>query len=137
MSSRARWRLLKELEDKGVTPDFHASELTGRVQLHCHGIPVLTGRVAEGTPSGGSAWTEAWALKITGPSGIRILHVGGDSRNFGLRTERKTTVAQATTVPGDVSIASRGIEIYGVYSLHVPESTSFARLKQIPIDEPF
>ncbi|WP_420322581.1 hypothetical protein [Flagellimonas sp.] len=133
MSSRARWRLIKELEDKGLHPDFHFCELTQKNQLHFHGLPVVLGRVPE--PGGtGTNLTEAWALKLFGPSGIRILHVGGDY--FGVRTDELTTMTQMDTA-GEVISSSRGVDVYGIYSLLVPETQSIARLTQIPSQDPF
>jgi hypothetical protein len=137
MASRTRWRLLKELEDKGVTPDFQHSPITGRIQFHYHGIPVLTGRVAEpaAAPPNVSR-TTAWALKLYGPSGIRVLHLGGDSTEFGVRNEPMTTMT-GFDAAGEAVSASRGVEVFGVYSVLVPEPMSIARLNGIPTADPF
>ena len=137
MSSRARWRLLSEMEQRGLTPQYLPSALTGKPQLHFHGIPVLTGRVRE-EPSGGT--TEAWALKLTGPTAVRVLHVGGKPGSFGVQLE-PTTVTQAAAAstdgqPAEVQSSTRGVEIFGNYSLCVPEPQSAARLTGIPVDEP-
>lgn len=133
LSSRARWRLIKELEDKGVTPEFVNSPLTGRLQFHLHGVPVLIGRVPE--PSSEDT-TEAWALKLYGPSGIRVLHAEGDPNNFGLRSEPITTVTQLDAT-GEAENASRGVEVFGVYAVSVPEPNAIARLQGIPAADPF
>lgn len=135
MSSRSRWRLLKELEDKGVTPDFHYCSLTRMEQFHFHGIPVLTGRAPEPSSSGAPT-TEAWALKLYGPSGVRVLHIGGNPDEFGVRTEPMTTMT-TTDGSGEVRTATRGVEVFGVYSVLVPEPTSVARLRGIPARDPF
>jgi hypothetical protein len=136
MSSRARWRLLIELENRGIQPDYQYCQYTGRLQLHFHGIPVLTGRVREAKSPQPAGSTEAWALKLFGPTGIRVVHVGGESRTFGVRIEPTTTVTQAApgTPPVEVTSATRGAEVFAVYSLLVPEPQSLARLKEIPSD---
>lgn len=135
MSSRARWRLLKELEDKGITPDMAYSPLTDSVQLHFHGVPVLMGRVAEPSPTApAAAVTEAWALTLFGESGVRVYTVGGDK--FGIREEPFTTMTSVNAA-GETDHAARGVEVYGVYSLLVPDPCSIARLRGIPTPDPF
>ena len=134
MSSRGRWRLLKELEDKGVKPDFMFCPWTGRIQFHYHGLPVLVGRLPEPQDPNGS--TQAWALKLLGPTGVRILHLEGDSDNFGLRQETVTTMT-GLDGSGEAQSATRGVEVFGVYSVIVPEPNAIARLSGIPITDPF
>lgn len=134
MSSRARWRLLKELEDRGVTPDFAFYPALERRVLHFHGIPVLGGRVPE--PAGDPPVTEAWALRLDGPSGVRILHLDGDSSEYGLREQPVTMVAGLDT-QGEAENATAGLEVFGVYSLHVPEVRSAARLRTVPAGDPY
>jgi hypothetical protein len=132
MSSRARWRLLKELEDKGVTPDFMHCPWTGRVQFHFHGLPVLVGRVQEPL----EATTDAWAVKLVGPKGVRVLHVGGEMDDFGLRHETITTVVGLDGA-GEAQSATRGVAVFGVYAVNVPEPNAIARLNGVPITDPF
>jgi hypothetical protein len=136
MSSRARWRLLKELEDKGVTPDFRSSALTRRVQFHYHGLPVVTGRVKE-EPAGGE--TEAWALKLFGPTGVRLLHVGGKPETFGIQiieSESIENTPHSSSNGVHARSVARAVELFGVFSLVVPEHQSVARLGGIPVDAP-
>lgn len=132
MSSRARWRLLKELEDKGLQPDFRWSDLLERETLHFHGVPVLGGRVPE--PLGAPPETEAWALKLTGPSAVQILHVEGDE--FGLREEPAGPVT-GLDAQGEASSQTRGAQVFGVYSVLAPDPQSFARLRGVPAGDPF
>ncbi|WAC02466.1 hypothetical protein N7U66_01780 [Lacinutrix neustonica] len=73
-------------------------------------------------------------MKLFGPSGIRILHIGGD--HFGLHTDEVNTMA-TMDAQGEVSSASSGIAVYGIYSLLVPEPQSVARLLQVPTQDPF
>lgn len=133
MSSRVWWRLLKALEDKGVTPDFYYCPWTGRVEFHFHGVPVVRGRVPE--PASPTPTTVAWALKLLGPTGIKILHKGGDSAKFGVRTEPVTTMT-GFDASGEASSTTRGVHVFGVYSLNVPEPNSIARLNGIPSGKP-
>ncbi|HEY8086254.1 MAG TPA: hypothetical protein VIF09_00365 [Polyangiaceae bacterium] len=135
LSSRARWRLMKEMEDKGVSPDFRHCPAIGGTALHYHGVPVLVGRVPE--PAGGtSPVTDAWAVKLYGPSGIRIYHLGGESSSYGVRAENITTMSSFDG-SGDARTATRGIEVFGVYALVVPEAASIARLHGVPTEDPF
>ena len=134
MSPRASWRLDKEREDKGTNLEYQFSPLTGRIQQHFHGIPVLLGRVPE--PAGGAnPTTVAWALRIMGRSGVKVLHNGGDE--FGRRTRLMTTMAEIEPTTGEAKSSSEGVTIFGVYSLLVPEPTAIARLKGIPTPDPF
>jgi hypothetical protein len=129
MSTRARWRLLKELEDKGVTPDYRLSGLTGALQLHFHGKPVLTGRVPEGAdPTEG---TYAYALKISGPSAIRVLHIGGNP----VRVQPEVS-AFALDAQGEASGATVGSEVLAIVSLLVPPRSA-ALLRGVPVTGPF
>ena len=131
-SSRCRWRLIYELESLGVAPDYRYSNVTGSLSLHYHGIPVISGRVPE--PTGGT--TEAWALKLYGPSGVRQRHIGGESDRYGIRTREITTMVNYDGA-GEAAIATRGSEVFGIYSLLVPERASIARLRGIPIEDPY
>jgi hypothetical protein len=123
------------MEDKGLTPDFSHSALTGQRQLHFHGLPVLVGRVPEPAVAGRPT-TEAWAMRLFGPSGVRILHYGGLSDEFGIRTEPFTT-ATGLDANGEAISSTRGVEVFAVYSVLVPEPTSIARLRGIPSRDPF
>jgi hypothetical protein len=133
MSSRTRWRLLKEMEDKGVEPAFKQCDLTGRLQLHYHGVPVLTGRVPEQASTPSKTW--AWALKLRGPSAVRVLHIGGDSANYGLRVEDLGPMPQISA--GVLQEYTRGVKVFGIYSLLVPETRAIARLKDVPSTHAF
>lgn len=132
MSSRARWRLTKELEDKGLQPDTRYCELTGRDALHFHGVPVIGGRVPE--PAATPPTTEVWAMTLTGPTAVRILHLEGDE--FGVRVDPITTVA-GLDPQGEANSATRGAEVYGLYSLLVPDPRAVARLRRVPAGDPF
>jgi hypothetical protein len=132
MSSRARWRLMKELEDKGLQPETRWCEWVGRDCLHFHGLPVVGGRVPE--PASAIPSTEAWALTLSGPTAVQLLHIEGDA--FGLREDPVTTVA-GLNASGEANSTTRGVEVYGVYSLLVPDSRTIARLRQIPAGDPF
>ena len=132
MSSRARWRLTREMEEKGLQPDYRVSDLTGTRALYFHGLPVLTGRVAE--PGGGPPLTDAWALTLTGPSAVRVMHLEGD--DYGVRVDPVTTIA-GLDANGEAVSATRGAEVYGLYSLLVPDPRSVARLRAVPSGDPF
>ncbi|PWB65139.1 MAG: hypothetical protein C3F17_04905 [Bradyrhizobiaceae bacterium] len=132
VSSRARWRLLKELEDKGVMPDYRRSPLTGRLQLHFHGKPVLTGRVPEGDdPAEGSY---AYAMCVTGPSAVRVLHIGGDA--FGVRMEPEVS-SFGLDAQGEANRATNGVEVLGIYAVLVPDPRAVALLRGVPVENPF
>jgi hypothetical protein len=136
-SEYVRQSLIDELEANQLMPQYEHSALTGRVEMHYRGIPVLTGRVDEdgNTPSK----TDVWAIKLSGPSAVKVLHLGGESANFGVQVEPKTLVTQASSnsnadsrAPTDVNNVTRGVEVFGIYSLQIPEVQSVARLTNVP-----
>ena len=130
-SSTVLARSVDELEKLGVTPQYRYSELTGKEEHHYFKTPIIEGRVAR--PDSADPVTDAWALKLTGPSSIEVLCIGGDT--FGLREDPHTTLANIATT-GEVDSSSRGIEIYGVYALSVKDPMSIARLRGIPAGLP-
>lgn len=121
--------LVHELETLGVTPDFHYCPLTRRSQLHYFGVPLLEGRVPQ--PASADPRTEAWALKITGDSAVRLYHHGGDA--FGISTTPVTTMATLDAANEAVGSTS-GLSVHGTYGLLVPDPKSVARLRDIPLD---
>lgn len=128
LTSRCDWRLAEEERRRGVTPDFRECGLTGRVRHHFAGVPILHGALPE--PGGAvDPRTEAWAVTLRGPSAVRVLHVGGD--RFGVRVDPVTTFA-SRDARGEIQTATRGVEVYGVYSVLVPDPFAVARLRGIP-----
>ncbi|VVB88279.1 Uncharacterised protein [uncultured archaeon] len=126
-SSRVRQLLIREVENKGLTPQFMYCEMTGAVEYYFHGIPVVTGPVPE--PSSATT-TEAWALKTTGPTGIRVYHSGGLSEEYGIVTETYSNIT-GLNAAGEAQKATRGVHLYGLYALGVPEEQSIARVRGI------
>lgn len=105
----------------------------GQLRYHFDGVPVYVGPVRDDEdatgvlPAFGAAdqnHTSFYALRIGGPSGVRMLHVGGESERFGVQVE---PVAQA---PGSVT---EGYRVHGNYALYVPERQSAARLWGVDI----
>jgi hypothetical protein len=133
LTRRGRWRLETELEAKGISPDYHYCPLTDDVRLHFHGIPTVEGRLPEPSSAGGT--TDAWALKLFGPSGCYFGHKGGDSFEFGLRREFLPSVSRLDA-SGEVIGSSRAVDVFVVGSLMVPEPNSIARLYGVPIEAP-
>jgi hypothetical protein len=127
MSSRARARLVNELENKGLNPEFRISTMTGRIQLHYHGIPVLSGRVREDA----DGVSDVWALKLAGPSGVFVCHTGGQSRDFGVQVGPRRVIVDDTQGDKTVRLLD-GVDVFGFYSLVVPEPQSIARIHSVP-----
>lgn len=132
-SSRVRWRACHELESRGIAPLFRHCSLTGKHELHIDGVPVIGGRVPE--PEGTPAETEAWAVKLTGPSAVQVWHVGGDSDDYGVRVQQAGSMAQFDTA-GEATGSSEGSVAFGTYALLVPERESIARCHGIPSAAP-
>ncbi|WP_315830715.1 hypothetical protein [Bradyrhizobium prioriisuperbiae] len=132
-TSRVIWRLVKEHQDKGIDPVFEYCPLTAKKQLHYCGVPLVTGRIAE--PAGTTSTTEAWAIKITGDSAVRFVHVGGDSDNYGL--QRRSTTVSWRDASGEVEGSSPATEVYAIVSVLVPEEQAVAVLQKIPTADPY
>lgn len=90
---------------------------------HFQGIPIYIGQAAGAASVPGPAVNyEVWALKLTGPTGIRVLHAGGDPDQFGVLNE---------PVPMQMNRSNLGAFVGGFYGLMVPEPQSLARLTGI------
>lgn len=78
-----------------------------------HGLPVYIAQLPD---------TTIYALKLTGPTGIRIVHGSGRSSEFGIEVRE---------VPMQATVSKRGAFVGGFYSLIVPEELSIARIDGI------
>ncbi len=132
MPPRTRALLFREHWDRNLQPETRWCPMVERDELYFFALPVLGARLPE--PQSATPTTEAWALCLTGPSAVRVLHVGGDA--FGLREDPVTTVADVGPA-GEAVSATRGVDVYGIYSLLVPDPKSIARLRGIPAGDPF
>jgi hypothetical protein len=56
--------------------------------------------------------------------------------DFGLRHETINTVV-GLDGNGEAQSATRGVEVFGIYAINVPEPNAIARLSGIPIADPF
>lgn len=115
-------------EKLGVTPDYQFCPLTGQIQPHYCGIPLLEGRVPqpEGEPI-----SEIYALRLTGRNAIELLTLGGDE--YGIHVENRVTMA-GMNASHEATNVSLGTEIFGVYALSVKDWRSISRLRSVPID---
>ncbi len=125
---RTRRQILALLDAAGG-PTFHMDEALGVSVLHLGGVPVylsqnmLVTEDVTGAPTGG-VLTSAYAVKLTGPTGIRVLHQGGDPSDYGLVSD---------DVPVQLATAVEGATVRGYYALLLPELGSIARLYGIDI----
>lgn len=78
------------------------------------GVPMYNGQI----PTSGTTGYEIYALKMSGPTGIRLLHATGSSDQFGI---------DITPIPMQSTVAQRGAYVGGYYCLMVPEVQSLAR----------
>ena len=101
---------LSEISAGGTALTWERDPELGVPIPHFQGIPIYIGQVAN---------FDIWALKLTGPTGIRVLHGGGDAECFGIQVE---------PVPMQASQSNRGAFVGGYYALMVPEAQSLARL---------
>ena len=119
-ASKAVRFILKLIEDKGVTPQFVFDADLGVPVLLFNGIPVYVGQNATTETKGsGSNLTSIWAVKLNGPTGVRVLHSGGDPSGFGI---------EVSDIPAQPTVATAGKFVGGNYALLVPEDESIARL---------
>jgi hypothetical protein len=130
MHPRARRQLMNRLETaSGGCAHFAVDDSLDHPVLYFEGIPVYVSQSvsveeqADGSLDGGSL-TSVFAVKLNGPTGLRMLHQGGDSNSFGIMVEE---------VPPQLSVAKRAATVRGFYSLFIPEIGSLARLKAISI----
>jgi len=115
MSLNAKRQLLSILEAAGsASYCYELDERLGRRVLHFEGVPVY---VSDGLPAGSP--TEIYAVKLHGPTGIRVLHVGGSSDEFGIVVD---------DVPNQMGVSERAAIVRGYYALMVPEPESVAAL---------
>jgi hypothetical protein len=130
MHPRTRRQLMSVLEAAaGGCAQFAADETIDHPVLLFEGIPVYVDESVSTTETDAglettSDRTSVFAVKLNGPTGIRVLHQGGDSSEFGLITEE---------VPAQLSISKRATTVRGFYALMIPEIKSVARLKAINI----
>jgi len=86
--------------------------------MPCHRVYVGQNATNE-TKGTGSNLTSIWAVKTTGPTGVRVLHAAGDSSMFGI---------EVTDIPAQPTLSKIGKFVGGTYALLVPEDESIARL---------
>ena len=116
MSLNARRQLLSILEAaSGSSYCFELDEQLGTSVLHFEGVPVY---VSDGALPNASP-TAIYAVKLHGPTGIRVLHVGGSSDEYGIVVDE---------VPNQMGVSERAAIVRGYYALMVPEPESVAAL---------
>lgn len=79
------------------------------------GRPMYVGQI----PTAGPSAYAVWALKIFGPTGVRILHATGSSDQFGI---------DVVPIPMQAGQSQVGAFVGGLYGLMVPEPQSIAQL---------
>lgn len=130
MSWRARDLMIRCERRQGYQPMFLPDPTSGGLRYHFDGVPVYVGPVREDETGSGNAptfstststyvFTSIYALRIGGPTGVRVLHYGGTSAEKGIQVE---TLAEQTQ---DMAI---GYRMTGYYTLFVPERQAVARL---------
>jgi hypothetical protein len=138
MSRRTRDVMIGLERAAGTSPTFLPDPHSGgELRYHFDGVPIYVGPVREdentsgSTPAFGSTdspyaynRSSIYAMRLGGPTGVRMLHFGGDSANFGLQVEQ---------IAPQSSAAATGYRIHGYYTLFIPERQSCARLWGIDI----
>jgi hypothetical protein len=124
MHPRTRRQLISLMETSGYGCDYSVDPDLGVPVLHFEGLPVY---VSDGVPTNDGAVTDrssAYPVKLTGPTAIRMLHVGGTGADFGIIVE---------DVPAQLTVTKSARSVRGAYSLLVPEVACVARLMSMDI----
>lgn len=135
MSRRCRDLLVSLERADNTQPVFMPDPRNGERRYHFDGVPVYVGLVREDEDTSGSdpAFqdsepftyddTSIYALRLGGPTGARILHMGGASQSYGVQVNR---------IPTGTS-AEEGFRVEGYYTWFIPERQSVARLWGVDI----
>lgn len=117
------WRyLLSLITASGADPHFQLDADLGVPVLHFLGIPVYVGQNATNEGVGYDE-TSVWAVKLTGETGVRLCHIGGDSSEFGIEVRDLDRFSP--------TYAYKARFVGGYYALLVPEEESIARMSGI------
>lgn len=118
MNSQARRFLLFLIESSAGCASccFEPDPALGVPVVKFDGLPVY---VTDAIPTVGENETTMFAAKLTGPTGIRVLHSGGSSEEFGVVVDSQ---------PVQLSINQRAKAVRGYYALMVPEVLSVGAL---------
>jgi hypothetical protein len=114
MNLNARRQLISLMESGGPICTFEDDPVLGHPVLKFEGVPVY---VTEGIPM--APETMVFAVKLRGPTGVRMLHVGGDSDEFGIVVDE---------VPSQMAVSERAAIVRGYYALFVPEVEAAASI---------
>jgi hypothetical protein len=99
--------------------DFAYDQDLGVSVPRFRGLPMYIGQV----PAYGSPLAyDIWALKLTGPTGIRMLHATGTSDQYGI---------DVVQLPMQYGAAQIGAFVGGLYALMVPEAHAIARIQGV------
>jgi len=120
MNRNARRTLLGLIEAAGGGSACWAMNNTlGVPVLHFDGLPVYISDSIPLTGGPPANQTNIFAVKLTGPTGIRILHAGGNSDEFGIIVE---------DLPNQLAAGTRARAVRGFYTVLLPEVQSIARI---------
>jgi hypothetical protein len=120
-SDRVIRRLVDSQHGLGVSPEFRSCPLVGGLNCYClYGVPVLPAPVDDT-----SNFANLYAVKLTGPAGLRVVHLDGRSEDRGVTVEKLST---------DVSSGGIGAIVQGYHALVPPESHSVVALTGIDIN---
>ena len=119
MNFNARRQLTSLIEAAGGWACYENDELLGVPVMKFDGVPVY---VTEGiTVDAVTSQTTVFAVKLRGPTGIRMLHVGGNSAEYGIVVDE---------VPNQMGVSERAKIVRGYYALLVPEVQSVAAMTE-------
>lgn len=114
MNRVARRQLISLYEAIGCACPYEADPVLGHPVLTIEGVPVY---ISDGLTD----ITEASIVAVTlkGPTGVRMLHAGGDSSDFGIVVDE---------VPSQLTVSQRAKVVRGYYAMCVPEIESLAAM---------
>ena len=117
------WRhLLMLIRQAALNPQFAYDEVLGVPVLHYCGIPVYVGQNSQEEEDPYN-YQSVWAVKLRGPTGVKLCHVGGEAGEFGIRVENLDRFMP--NYPRHAKF------IGGYYALLIPEKESIARMYKI------
>lgn len=123
-NERVARHLVRLLEEAPGGGPLYVPDPDLAVPIPCfEGVPIYVGQVP--TLVGPPRTSFIYALKLMGPTGIRILHGSGRACELGV---------EVRPLPMQAAASKRGAFVGGLYALLIPEDESFARIEDINMD---
>ena len=136
MSRRTRDRLLTDAAAVNMPVEFRPAA-NGEMRYHFNGVPVYLAPLRDDEDTAGTVPTYSspqtfnassiYAMRLGGPTGVRVLHMGGETAQYGLSVEEVTP----TGTSSNTNITR--FKVHGYFALFIPERQAAARLFAVDI----